>query len=228
MRGVRESRGMSRFSQARSSHCALRRRAEAAPQDKATHGHARRFPEVVCQPAGRTMNGPCQLRQCNRSVEMLADMFAGLGNHRIKACAIAHGLPNQMVYQLLRRDSVAGCVIKRAELRDTELPAGTHVSGPHSQMYEAWFGMIDPPRDYSVYDMSWVGPAASLISTVADLNHFYRLLLAGDIVSRSSLAQMQHTVPVISFEGKRSSTAWACIRWRFLAMARSGVLERCP
>jgi D-alanyl-D-alanine carboxypeptidase len=25
-------------------------------------------------------------------------------------------------------------------------------------MYEAWFGMIDPPRDYSVYDMSWVGP----------------------------------------------------------------------
>jgi D-alanyl-D-alanine carboxypeptidase len=45
-------------------------------------------------------------------------------------------------------------------------------------MYEAWFGMIDPPRDYSVYDMSWVGPAASL-------------------------AQMQCTVPVISFEGKR-------------------------
>ena len=30
--------------------------------------------------------------------------------------------------------------------------------------------MIDPPRDYSIYDMSWVGPAASLISTVADLN----------------------------------------------------------
>ncbi|HET6218122.1 MAG TPA: hypothetical protein VFE27_13950 [Acidobacteriaceae bacterium] len=38
----------------------------------------------------------------------------------------------------------------------------TVVSGPHSQMYEAWFGMINPPRDYSVYDMSWVGPAACL------------------------------------------------------------------
>ncbi len=63
--------------------------------------------------------------------------------------------------------------------------------------------MIDPPRDYSVYDMSWVGPAASLISTVADLNRFYGLLLAGEIVNRSSLAEMQRTVPVISSEGKK-------------------------
>ena len=70
-------------------------------------------------------------------------------------------------------------------------------------MYEGWFGMVDPPRDYSVYDMSWVGPAAALISTVADLNRFYGLLLAGEIVDRSSLSQMQHTVPVISFEGKK-------------------------
>jgi D-alanyl-D-alanine carboxypeptidase len=94
-------------------------------------------------------------------------------------------------------------VIERAGLRDTELPVGPHISGPHSQMYEAWFGMIDPPRDYSVYDMSWVGPSASLISTMADLNRFYGLLLAGGIVSKSSLAQMQQTVPVITFDGKK-------------------------
>ncbi|HEY3752937.1 MAG TPA: serine hydrolase [Pseudonocardiaceae bacterium] len=50
--------------------------------------------------------------------------------------------------------------------------------------------------------MPWVGPAASLISTVADLNRFFGLLLAGEIVSRSSLAQMQSTVPVISQEGR--------------------------
>lgn len=93
-------------------------------------------------------------------------------------------------------------IIERAGLRDTELPAGTDIHGPHSLHYEAWFGMIDPPRDYSVYDMSWVGPAASLISTVADLNRFYGLLLDGEIISRASLAQMQRTVPVISFEGK--------------------------
>lgn len=93
-------------------------------------------------------------------------------------------------------------VIERAGLRDTEFPAGPHVNGPHSQLYEAWFGMIDPPRDYSVHDMSWVGPSASLTSTVSDLNRFYRMLLAGEIVSPSSLAQMQRTVPVVSQEGK--------------------------
>ena len=95
------------------------------------------------------------------------------------------------------RRYITQSVIERAGLRDTELPAGTHVSRPHSQIYEAWFGMIDPPRDYSVYDMSWVGPAASLISTVADLNRF------GEIVNGSSLAEMQRTVPVISHEGKK-------------------------
>ncbi|MBB5792293.1 hypothetical protein HDA41_000257 [Streptomyces caelestis] len=62
--------------------------------------------------------------------------------------------------------------------------------------------MIDPPRDYSVYDMSWVGPSASLISTVTDLNRFFGMLLAGEIVGPSSLAQMQRTVPVVSQEGK--------------------------
>ena len=93
-------------------------------------------------------------------------------------------------------------VIERAGLRDTGFPAGPHVDGPHSQMYEAWFGMIDPPRDYSVYDMSWVGPAASLVSTVADLNRFYGVLLAGEIVGPASLAQMQRTVPVVSQEGR--------------------------
>ncbi|MFE0098992.1 serine hydrolase domain-containing protein [Streptomyces sp. NPDC059009] len=93
-------------------------------------------------------------------------------------------------------------IIERAGLRDTELPTGPHIDGPHSQIYESWFGMIDPPRDFSVYDMSFVGPAASLISTVADLNRFFGMLLAGEIVSPSSLAQMQHTVPVVSQEGK--------------------------
>jgi D-alanyl-D-alanine carboxypeptidase len=93
-------------------------------------------------------------------------------------------------------------VIERAGLRDTELPTEPYVRGPHSQLYEAWFGMIDPPRDYSVFDMSWVGPAASLVSTVADLNRFFGMLLAGEIVSRSSLEQMQRTVPVISQEGR--------------------------
>ncbi|MFC9977524.1 serine hydrolase domain-containing protein [Spirillospora sp. NPDC127200] len=93
-------------------------------------------------------------------------------------------------------------VIERAGLRDTGFPAGPHIEGPHSQVYEAWFGMIDPPRDYSVFDMSWVGPAAALVSTVADLNRFFGLLFAGEIVGPSSLAEMRRTVQVVSQEGK--------------------------
>lgn len=93
-------------------------------------------------------------------------------------------------------------VIERAGLRNTAFPTGPHIDGPHSQLYESWFGMIDPPRDYSVYDMSWVEPAAGLISTVTDLNRFYGMLLAGKIVGPASLAQMQRTVPVISQERK--------------------------
>ncbi|MFE6719161.1 serine hydrolase domain-containing protein [Streptomyces albidoflavus] len=93
-------------------------------------------------------------------------------------------------------------VIEPAGLEDTGFPDGPHVEGPHSRLYEAWFGMIVPPRDYSVFDMSFVGPSASLISTVADLTRFYRLLLTGEIVSHASLAQMRRTAPVLSQEGE--------------------------
>lgn len=94
-------------------------------------------------------------------------------------------------------------VIERAGLRHTGFPTGPRIEEPHSRMYEALYGMIDPPRDYSVYNMSWVGPAAGLISTVADLNRFYGKLLDGRIVTESSLAQMRRTVPVIAFDGTR-------------------------
>jgi D-alanyl-D-alanine carboxypeptidase len=93
-------------------------------------------------------------------------------------------------------------VIARAGLQHTEFPRGPYIKGPHSRMYEALYGLIDPPRDYSVYNMSWVGPAAALVSTMEDLNTFYRTLLDGKIVNRSSLAQMQRTVPVIAQDGQ--------------------------
>jgi D-alanyl-D-alanine carboxypeptidase len=92
-------------------------------------------------------------------------------------------------------------VIERAGLRHTEFPSRPRIKGPHSRMYEAMYGLIDPPRDYSVYNMSWVGPSAALVSTMEDLNRFYGKLLDGRIVNRSSLAQMQRTVPVIALDG---------------------------
>ncbi|MFD3701617.1 serine hydrolase domain-containing protein [Nocardia sp. NPDC058658] len=99
--------------------------------------------------------------------------------------------------------SIAENVIRRANLENTAFPDQPTLSAPHPRLYEGLFGMIDPPRDYSVYNMSWTMPGAGIVSTTADLNRFYRALLAGQIVSPESLAQMQRTVPVIALDGKQ-------------------------
>ncbi|MGD1224124.1 MULTISPECIES: hypothetical protein [Streptomyces] len=82
-------------------------------------------------------------------------------------------------------------VIERAGPRHTGFPAGPRIEEPQARTYEALFGLIDPPRDCSVHDTSWVGPAAALVSAVADLNHFYGQLLGGAMVSRSSPAHRE-------------------------------------
>ncbi|HEX6353367.1 serine hydrolase domain-containing protein [Actinophytocola sp.] len=103
--------------------------------------------------------------------------------------------------------SAAKCVtdevIEPAGLQHTGFPVGPHIEESHSRMYEALFGLIDPPRDYSVYNMSWVMLGAGLISTVGDLNLFYGKLFSGEIVSASSLAQMRRTGPVVALDGQR-------------------------
>ncbi|WP_045321053.1 serine hydrolase domain-containing protein [Streptomyces sp. NRRL F-4428] len=88
-------------------------------------------------------------------------------------------------------------VIRRAGLRDTYFP-GTdpHIRGSHARMYESFYGLIDPPRDYSVYNMTWAGTAGALVSTPQDLNAFYRTLLTGDLLPRRQLDQMRTTVEV--------------------------------
>ncbi|MFG2990219.1 serine hydrolase domain-containing protein [Streptomyces sp. NPDC048257] len=88
-------------------------------------------------------------------------------------------------------------VIRRAGLRDTYFP-GTdpYIRGAHARMYENFYGLIDPPRDYSVYNMTWGGTAGALVSTPQDLNTFYRALLGGDILPRRQLDQMRTTVDV--------------------------------
>ncbi|NED75580.1 beta-lactamase family protein [Streptomyces sp. SID9944] len=87
-------------------------------------------------------------------------------------------------------------VIDRAGLRHTSYPRTPYIQGPHPRMYENFYGLIDPPRDYSVYDMSWAYTAGAVLSTADDLNRFYRALLTGRLVSKASLTQMQRTVNV--------------------------------
>jgi D-alanyl-D-alanine carboxypeptidase len=87
-------------------------------------------------------------------------------------------------------------VIRKAGLRDTSFPRTPYIPGPHSKAYESLFGLIDPPRDYSVYDMSWASTAGAMMSTMDDLNRFYRALLRGQLIDAARLAEMQRTVPV--------------------------------
>ncbi|MBB4713798.1 serine hydrolase domain-containing protein [Streptomyces luteogriseus] len=87
-------------------------------------------------------------------------------------------------------------VIDRAGLRHTYLPRTPYIKGPHPRMYESWFGLLDPARDFSVYDMSWASTAGSVVSTTDDLNRFYRALLGGKLVGKASLDEMTRTVPV--------------------------------
>ncbi|MFD7020241.1 serine hydrolase domain-containing protein [Streptomyces sp. NPDC059161] len=93
-------------------------------------------------------------------------------------------------------------VIRRAGLRHTYFPRSPYIDGPHAKMYESFYGLIDPPRDYSVYDMSWGGTAGALISTTADLDDFYRQLLAGRLLPEAQLRQMQTTVPARDENGR--------------------------
>ncbi|MFJ8695693.1 serine hydrolase domain-containing protein [Streptomyces roseolilacinus] len=86
-------------------------------------------------------------------------------------------------------------VIRKAGLRHTYFPRTPRLTGPHSRMYESMYGFIDPARDYSVYDMSWAGVAGSLVSTMDDLDSFYRQLLTGRILGPAELRAMKTTVP---------------------------------
>ncbi|MFG3437174.1 serine hydrolase domain-containing protein [Nonomuraea sp. NPDC047897] len=92
-------------------------------------------------------------------------------------------------------------VFRKAGLRHTSFPRTPYVSGPSSKAYEALFGYFDPPKDYSVYNMSWAWTAGAVVSTMEDLNRFFRLLLRGELLDATLLAEMQQTVPIRSFSG---------------------------
>ncbi|MCX4637842.1 beta-lactamase family protein [Streptomyces platensis] len=87
-------------------------------------------------------------------------------------------------------------VIRKAGLRHTYFPQSAYLTGPHAKMYEAAYGGFNPPRDFSVYNASWAGTAGSLVSTMADLNRFYRALLGGELLAPAQLRQMKTTVPI--------------------------------
>ncbi|WP_267885164.1 serine hydrolase [Streptomyces rimosus] len=86
-------------------------------------------------------------------------------------------------------------VIRKAGLKHTYFPRSAHVTGPHAKIYEGLYGLFDPPRDFTVHNMSWARTAGALISTMDDLNQFFRALLTGKLLDPAELRQMKTTVP---------------------------------
>ncbi|SDH27249.1 D-alanyl-D-alanine carboxypeptidase [Sinosporangium album] len=93
-------------------------------------------------------------------------------------------------------DYITRHVIRPAGLHNTYFPRTPRIAGPHSKAYENLHGFFDPPRDFSVYNMSWASTAGAIVSTAEEVNRFYRLLLGGKILGQSELREMLTTVPV--------------------------------
>ncbi|WP_189216488.1 MULTISPECIES: serine hydrolase domain-containing protein [Streptomyces] len=93
-------------------------------------------------------------------------------------------------------DYITREVIREAGLRHTYFPDSPRLTGPHARMYESFYGYIDPPRDYGVYDASLFGTAGAMVSTTQDLNDFFRRLLGGKLLGPEALRAMKTTVPM--------------------------------
>lgn len=94
-------------------------------------------------------------------------------------------------------------IIHRAGLRETSFPRTPYLPGPHSKAYTSLFGLVDPPREYSVYNMSWANTAGAIVSTTDDLTRFHRALSRGELISPTQLAEMHKTVTVAAGQRQR-------------------------
>ncbi|GAA2673717.1 serine hydrolase domain-containing protein [Streptomyces lunalinharesii] len=120
----------------------------------------------------------------------------GQGFHYSNTNYVLAGLLLRKVTGQSPESYITSHVIRKAGLRHTYFPQSATISGPHAKMYEAAYGGFTPPRDFSVYNMSWAATAGSLISTMPDLNRFYRALLGGELLAPAELRQMKTTVPM--------------------------------
>ncbi|MEU4766652.1 serine hydrolase domain-containing protein [Actinosynnema sp. NPDC023794] len=87
-------------------------------------------------------------------------------------------------------------VLDRAGMRDSYLPyRHPHVDRPAARGYERLHGPDAAPTDVTDYEMSRFWGSGNLVSTVDDLNRFFRALLAGGLVPAAQAAEMRATVP---------------------------------
>ncbi|GAB7047632.1 serine hydrolase domain-containing protein [Catenuloplanes indicus] len=90
-------------------------------------------------------------------------------------------------------------ILRPLGLRDTYFPGrDPHIRGPHAGAYVAvpdeQTGEITL-RDFSVYNMTWGWTAGEMISTMDDLNDFYRALVTGKLLRPAQQKALLETVP---------------------------------
>ncbi|NUU24072.1 MAG: beta-lactamase family protein, partial [Streptomycetaceae bacterium] len=91
-------------------------------------------------------------------------------------------------------DELRRRVLDRAGMRDSHLPyRDPHVDRPAARGYEALYP--GGPTDVTDYEMSRFWGSGNLVSTVDDLNRFFRALFTGGLVPAAQLAEMRRTVP---------------------------------
>ena len=76
-------------------------------------------------------------------------------------------------------------ILHPLDLRDTSFPgANPHITGPHLHGYIG-------DRDVTEFDHSFAGAAGEIVSTTADLNHFFHALMTGHLLPPQFLTDMK-------------------------------------
>jgi D-alanyl-D-alanine carboxypeptidase len=90
-------------------------------------------------------------------------------------------------------DELARRVFKPLRLRDTSFPVdATAIPGAHANGYALLDGKL---LDVTTLNPSGTWAAGNLVSTAADIAHFWRALLGGKLLAPKQLAAMKTTVP---------------------------------
>jgi D-alanyl-D-alanine carboxypeptidase len=91
-------------------------------------------------------------------------------------------------------DELQDRIIKPLHLRHTSFPIDTTaVPGHHANGYGA---VDDSLRDLTVFNSSAAWATGGLVSTAADMAHYWRALLGGKLLAPAQLAAMKTTVPI--------------------------------
>ncbi|WP_406314459.1 beta-lactamase family protein [Streptosporangium sp. NBC_01639] len=91
-------------------------------------------------------------------------------------------------------------VIQRAGLSHTFFPSTPNLPRPHAKAYTSFFDSF-PLRDFSTFNSSVFGTAGAMVSTMEDLNRFFRALLTGRLIGQAQLEEMRRTGPIMPGPG---------------------------